>query len=212
MKTAIFSVFALGLSVGTAQAATHYFNLTDFPAGGASADYDYGLRLDRESPPAFWSFSNGTGATLSYDDEALTASITGDVRESFFGKEDGVLWSLTYTMSGLTDLGDGGFIDFTGAGSGTLTNGGTTLNLASAANREGFYFVFDTTDSRLPDYGITLPGDTSIGHGWAQSGPGANDFLFTATPISEVPIPAAGFMLIAGIGGLVGLRKRRKAS
>lgn len=211
MKAAIFTTLALGLSVGTAQAVTYEYQLADFPNGGASANYDYGLRLDREEPKArFFSFSNGDGATLTYDDEAGTAEISGTVRESMFGKFDGSLFNISYTMSGLTDLGGGSFLDFAGNGSGTISNPWDSLSFGAAANTSGLYLVFAVDDANVPDYGQSL-GGAHVGHGWVQKGPGSNDFLFTATPtVAPVPLPAAGWMLIAGIGGLSAMRRGRK--
>lgn len=212
MKTAIFSILALGLSVGTVQAATYNYVLADHSGGNAAANFDYGLRLDREVPdPRFFSFSNGDGAFLTYDDVAGTAEISGSMRESLFGQIDGDLWTISYTMTGLTDIGGGSFLDYAGNGTGSLTDGTTTLSFGAAANMSGLYLVFAVDDPNVPDYSGT-PAGAHVGHGWVQKMPGANDFLFTAIPVTSVPLPAGGFMLLAGLAGLGLTRRRRKAA
>jgi hypothetical protein len=67
---------------------------------------------------------------------------------------------------------------------------------------------------------------TVIAGSWFIDGPGNpgttqkknefshRDFYYTpgtVPPPSVIPLPAAGWLLLAGIGGLVGLRRRRKA-
>jgi hypothetical protein len=44
-----------------------------------------------------------------------------------------------------------------------------------------------------------------------NAGSGSDKLLFVAPPVSEVPLPAAGWMLIAGLGGLTALRRRKRA-
>ena len=212
MKTAIFSIAALGISFGMAHAATFTYNLSDHPEGNAAGDYDYGLRLDREQPIArFFSFSNGDGAILTYDDVAGTAEISGSVRESLMGQIDGGLFTISYSMSGLDDLGDGGFLDFAGNGTGFVTDGTTTLNFDAAANDTGLFLVFSDDDPNVPNYRGVANGEF-VGHGWVQKMPGDNDFLFTATPVAAVPVPAGGFLMLAGLGGLALGARRKKAA
>lgn len=159
----------------------------------------------------FFSFSNGNGATLVYDDVAGAAEISGAVRESLYGKIDGGLFNISYTMSDLTDLGSGSFLDDAGNGTGYVADATTTLSFGAAANPSGLFLVFALDDPALPDYGADV-GGAHVGHGWVQKMPGANDFLFTGTPaVAPVPLPAAGVMLLAGLGALGALRRFRAA-
>ncbi|MEO1176433.1 MAG: VPLPA-CTERM sorting domain-containing protein [Pseudomonadota bacterium] len=193
---------ALSFVATLGSAATFTYDLHDHPGASKTAEHDYGLRLDEWGQ--FFSFGNGASAQLVYDDAAGTAVISGSVRESLGlsggSKTFGGLWTLSYTMTGLSDLGGGFFKDFVG-GSGSLTDGTTTRVLGAAANRAGEYFIFDANGHRISDpNGIT-------GHGWVGKNGGYNDFLLTAT-IAPVPLPAAAWLLIGALAGLFGLRRR----
>ncbi|MFL4471981.1 VPLPA-CTERM sorting domain-containing protein [Tateyamaria armeniaca] len=209
-----FAVAAISLTTATVTHATTYvYQLADHPNGGLAGTYDYGLRLDRETPsPRFFSFGNGASATLSYDSVNLTATMSGTMVESLGNGSTGATYSFSYTMDGLTDIGNGGFIDTTGNGSGSVIGAGvgmTDLLLGAAAKGSapyvGEYFRFGL--DALADRAFT----GFEGTGWVQSKPGANDFLFTATLVTT-PLPGAAWMLLAGVGGLGLMRRRKKTS
>ena len=200
----------LSFAGAVAQAATFTFSLSDHGFGNMAATYDYGLRLDREAPPRFFSFENGASATLVYDDVAGTALISGTVREHL-GRDInnnevfGDLWNLNYALTNLIDLGGGAFEDRSGLAMGSVSLNGDVLSLGSAANNAGQYFIF-------ADDGHRIPGDDSsfVGRGWVQKDPGANDFLFSASLVS-MPLPAGAWLLLAGIGGLGAMKRRQRA-
>ncbi|MEL7131259.1 MAG: VPLPA-CTERM sorting domain-containing protein [Pseudomonadota bacterium] len=212
---------ALTLIMGTvAHASTMFsYQLDDHPNGGKSATYDYGLRLDRESPDMFFSLStkNGADAYMSYDAAAGTAVMYGTLVQSLGNGVFGNTFTFQYNLSGLTDDGNGGFTDTTGKGSGFVFGagaGGSDLSLGAAAKKSNLYageyfrFGLDALSDR-PHTGFE-------GTGWVQSGPGANDFLFTATiatdappppQVPNVPLPAAGWMLLLGLGAIGAVRR-----
>lgn len=190
------SFVALYLCTSVASASIYTYILDDHPDGNQQANYDYGLRLDSQNPDLYYTFQLGN-ARLTYDDIALTASITGTVNQSTpVDQTSGVDTLIDYTLSGIVDFGNGFFTATDGSGD----VGGLTLT--GKQNGAGLAFLF------LND-GHRLPGTTGIsGRGWLQ-GAGTNDFLFTA---SAVPVPAAIWLFGTALIGLVGFSKRRKAA
>lgn len=229
-RYAVFvSIFGAAVLLGAAaSAATFKYQLLDHPDGGASKASpfaSYGLRLDVLNPDSYWSFENDGNATMTIDDGGGVAgagmmSISGTMRQSFGETATnpfGDIWNVSYSISGLTVGANGTFTDTSGSGMGTLQSTVTTevIALGSKANPSGQYFLFQ-------DDGHRVPGNSElIGRGWvdnADNWPGANDFLFRVAllPSSDpgqetvVPIPAAGWLLLTGLGGLVVAGKRRK--
>lgn len=232
-----FAGIALALSlslVATAgQATTFNYVLDDHPFGGltnagsgGSSNYKYGLRLDNairddgmmtNDGRKVFSFGLGSGAFLTYNDDTGTARIFGDmVLNDSMGNPIGPdsVFQVDYQMTGLTNLAGtpGFFSDGTGAGSGTISNGSVTYLLGAKADG-GLFFEFDDDGYRIPGNNTAI-----VGRGWVDPKNGlggANDFLFTAisAPPGVIPLPAAGWMLIAGVAGLgyVGRRKRKNS-
>ncbi|MEO3417371.1 VPLPA-CTERM sorting domain-containing protein [Roseovarius sp. CAU 1744] len=206
------AAMALGLCAVSAHAATFTYSLGDHPDGAKTPTYEYGLRLDYYQ--RFFSFENGASSQLTYDDVAGTATISGTMRESLGNGVFGALWNVVYTMTGLTDMGGGTFVDTVGNGSGSISSGMTSLALGAKSNGT-HYFVFKNDGHRLPGN----PGTGLVGRGWVDPKPGlggANDFLFTAKRDpgggGVIPLPAAAWMLLSGVAGLGVLSRRRRRS
>ncbi|MEM6759927.1 MAG: VPLPA-CTERM sorting domain-containing protein [Pseudomonadota bacterium] len=218
---AVAAAIAIGSMAHAATFSADFtYQLSDHPDGGQSGNFDYGLRLDREVPPMFWTFDNGSNVILEYDVSEQEARLTGSIFRSLGVGVTGAEYTLRYILTGVTDLGGGFFVQETPASAGSLTLVGPTtatdtqavISLGTASNGS-YFFEFDDDGHRLNN------SNGIAGRGWVQSNPGANDFLFTGTLIpppnnnpNPVPLPAAGWMLIAGMGGLVAMRRRKTAA
>lgn len=205
VKQALALSIFLASAANMASSATYTYNL-DSNSGG--------LRLDSQDL-LLW-LTDATSAQLVYDDVASTAVISGTMVEKIsdvpgadffdrlysnvFGTD---LWTVNYTYTGVTDLGAGTFEVTTPTGSGTVMNGdgSVTHGLFASSNAAGLYF------SLIPDVN-----DTVIGSGWVNASAlpagSADDFLFTGT-LAVMPLPSSAMLILAGLGGLALMRKRK---
>jgi len=221
------------IAATSVQAASFFYELSDHPLGGASSTHDYGLRLDRQNPAQFFSFGNGAEAFLFYDADAGTATMYGTVVESTGldgagNKTTGGTFGFEYFMTGVTDLQDsngdstGLFLVQNGLSFGTVfgaARDGSDIDLGTKSRGQDEYINFTDKAFRGAAAGTYITGE-----GWVGGGSGANDFLFTATlvddtpppnnppPPNPVPLPAAGWMLLMGLGGMGVMRRRKKSS
>ncbi|MEM1237028.1 MAG: VPLPA-CTERM sorting domain-containing protein [Pseudomonadota bacterium] len=235
---AALAALATVVSVSTASAATIVYQLDDHPDGANTPPYEYGLRLDDLG--THHTFQNG-GAFLYWDQDNDKAVIAGSINLSeaanpnannLDGTTVGGSWNVYYEMT-TEDVLIGGVDGFKSSnGVGSLWNGTERFDFTGKTDDDGVeaYFrndgyrgasgwVFEgwvMANSRgtsclsefnhLGDYFDSGPSGTCVGDGSPMR---ANDFLITATPV--VPLPAAGWMLLAGIGGLIGMRRRKQA-
>ena len=86
-----------------------------------------------------------------------------------------------------------------GGPNGNSINPGEMLGItfSYSTNFAAVLFALDTGGLRIATHVISLPD-------------GSSDTLIT-TPPSPVPLPAGGWMLLAGIGGLMAMRRRKSA-
>lgn len=219
------------LGAAAAQATTFYYDLSDHPNGGKSATHDYGLRVDFVSK--FFSFDNGAEAFLFYDSDTGDATMYGTMVESTGldaagNKTIGNTFDFAYFMTDVTDILDA---NGTSTGQFRVQNGdsfgfvygaadsGGDIELGTKSRGSNEYFNFWDQN---PKSG-TIP-NVLFGEGWVGGSMNCcNDFLFTASlldtpppnnppPPAPVPLPAAGWMLLAGLGGMGVMRRRKKNS
>lgn len=214
-----FSVGAYNAAVGSGTYVTENFETFDE------------RNVDNGFSTAVGSFSTlggtGTGGTVSnadfanngsklavrdgnvYGRRSTTSLLTGQASDDkFLDSNDtyGILWAVSLggkmfdrivlTLSDATDVGA------------TMWIGDTTGSFTSVSGfRDGakkiVEIAFDDAVSTASIFFVNTDG---------RSGGRLNDgFSLDDIAVSEVPIPAAGFLLLGGLGGLAALKRRKKA-
>ena len=152
---------------------------------------DYGLRVDGLGK-IFSTDLGGASVTMFWDGGA-TATLSGLLHDN--ATTD--LWTVNYTITGITAVGTEGFTA-TG-GSGTLTDPLLNVTVLTAEqNNSGSAFDF------LAD-GHRIPGDstTAVGRGWLLPPNSVDDWLIRGELIPE---PAT--LALVSLGGLMIARRR----
>ncbi|MEO0378923.1 MAG: VPLPA-CTERM sorting domain-containing protein [Pseudomonadota bacterium] len=215
MKTALLLATALSVSAVAAEAASLLTN-GDFEAGnvGFSTDLNYvpgtgngAGQYDVDTNPDDWfgSFADfgdntsGTGNMMMVNG----STTAGDV-----------VWSQTVNVSSDTDYSFAGFISAIFRGSSALTleiNSvlvGSITGPSTVAIWEDFDFTWGSGSATSATISLLQASTAFGGNDYAL-----DDLSFTAngtTPPPTVPLPAAAWMLIAAMGGLFGLSRRKK--
>jgi len=228
-RTLLGASAALAITTVSASAAVFTYDLTDNGTSGFTtngAGYNYGLRLDGYKgdgvdPQMIFSFSTaagGSGATLQYDDVNGVVQIKGQMRRSLANDVFGDVWDVFYQIVGVDNYGAAGsgmFIDTSGTGGGSISDGTNTLSLGAKARGTDYFLLTD--DSSRDDGTADLTGE-----GWVNTSSiwmTTNDFLFNADladtdpngNLPPVPLPATGLLLVAALGGLGAMRRRKTA-
>lgn len=221
MNKLVGAVFALGLSVVGAQAATVEFGAADWTnesgvAGSSSIAYFVEID-DTTTAGAFHvmvSVDAGSANTGDIRGIGFDTSLSGVSISNFMsntGDGIGTVSSGTNLGGGLNFSGGGGAVDndfdvlfevgTSGAASGLNTTLSFDVNYAGAAVLD--LLTFSNFGIRTQTVGpAPTGGDGSLKA--FNSNP-------TIPPISAVPLPAAGWMLIAALGGLGVASRRKKA-
>ncbi len=189
-----------------------YF-LLDHPDSALPAPY--GLRLDVLDPPVgngptFSTEVGGARVVLSWDGSG-TATISGTV----YNNDTGNLWTVDQTLTGVSPIGSGATAGFSATG-GTLTITVASQDVALyGANQfvfgsglmAGKAFVARGDSYRCGSHPDCGPG---VARGWltldGASGNTTDDWIVQLSP---VPLPAAVWMLLAGLGGFAATARKK---
>lgn len=129
----------------------------------------------------------GTGAPGDGGGAASAQTLTFSVAQSALK----ILWGSVDSYNSITFMDDSGNTD--------VVSGGD-LGVGTAGNQVALVNIFGFTNSAGEAFNFTSAKFESTG--------GSNSFEF-ALP---VPLPAAGWLMLAGIGGLAALRRRKRAA
>ena len=205
------SAFAVALNDGT-------YRLLDHPdAALTDLQGPYGLRMDSLTPPdgAGPTFSvNTNGALVLLVLDGDTATISGRI----WNNATSSLWEVSQTYEGLTPVAGpeaGVFTtDESAASQIVLTDPGNILHtfLPKSDGSASMRMIADghRCDEPTTSGGSCIDGlDTIVMRGWFDLDPHdgtTNDWLVQA---QLVPLPAAVWLFISGLGMLVGVARRR---
>lgn len=198
----------------------------------------YGLRLDdicntmggslcttgSSAERTFSVEDNGAMVTLDWTSDLTTATISGQVARN----SDDSLWDVSFTITGITELGggvpdgtDGWFADgamVNGTLSGTGANFGTNIDLGGKNNGAGHGFIFDNDGHRCigtnsgGDHPAPCSADAIAPRGWLVVDDimptDTNDWLVIA---KKIQVSEPGTIALFGLGllGLGYIRRRR---
>lgn len=236
----IFSAALMSLASAASASSVYTYNLLDHADGANTKAHGwlYGLRLDNlngtgSQQEDHFSISgiSGSHGTLVYDAHNMTATLSGTIIQNVSsGTPDA--YDVHYTMSNVTDFGDGLFGAFdsvrnvTVGGQQITTKQATISDLVlkvSGTDTVAYSFgnmarsqtglVFGCVTSSKDLSGKSEARATNLGNdnftcaGWLAA-TGTNDWLVTGE-LASVPLPAG--ILFAGTGvAAFGLARRRK--
>lgn len=222
------SAFAatLGIDGGEAFNLDSDFSLsaeTGLSEGDEILTFDYenvagnGLTLSGPAPVRITFLGKEAGATnLAFSGNNVGAANTGsdpggsNVTELFNNQTSTVGDSIVVSM-----VPNNGFLDFLFETSGLNNAPNNETNgdgITSGSGFDGFAVIRNGTgaDDKRIAFGVVQTGDRSAIVLFGD-GRGDNDFDDMALRMEVVPLPAAGWMLLAGLGGMAALRRRQKS-
>ncbi|MGP1356726.1 VPLPA-CTERM sorting domain-containing protein [Roseicyclus sp.] len=202
----------LALSAGAASAASVSFNLGTGPGSDVTSNSGTAVRAISDGLRVHITgrvFRHGIGSTSATSDATAWSNGIGLLRNQWHHdshlvdghydeylmlnfSEEVRLTSLTFSYADHRDdwrVYSGSFADFTFEDSGQLSNAGFVQTALVDSLALGTHFLVGTRNSHS---------------GWKLQG--------LTVDLAPVPLPATGLLLLAGLGGLAVMRKRRAAA
>lgn len=164
---------------------------------------------------------NSTGTCLVTDVSPTASACFGTVLPIPANDSASLLNSHTFgTDTGLFNLTNWSFLaKYENPDGGAETNGltvsGNTWSFAGSLFYEAVAIILkqgNTFSAYLFDGGLASTGTWSTpGFGQGAGGLSHMSIYTSGNPTSPIPLPAAGWLMLAGLGGLVAVRRRRKS-
>jgi hypothetical protein len=173
-------------AMGTAASAATLFDVTDNPGGQVLPD-EIGIADGGTYSSGLTSFDS-----VSVGVRASTGSTSGVIGFTF--SPTPLFTTLDIALSGI----DFGIFGVTGIHLATNSDG-TGVFASETVNGAGVYSFFNNL-ANSPLYVV---------FDWTNDVTGSFDADISLAPI---PVPAAGFLLLGGLGGLAAMRRKKKAS
>ena len=171
-------------------------------------DLSYTADPDLESP---FALAGSNGAVTRSFGNAVVVQENAAIDDVFTPDDDGRGGVLTFAFDNLIELGVLSLLDVEQNTSVTLFNDGAVVATLFADSA-------DTNNSVTPNLFTTVDFGGQVGNSFAidfngRSG-GLGEFVASSTVSNNapapVPLPAAGWMLLAGVGGLFGVRRKAR--
>lgn len=187
----VIAASAVALSAGAANAAVYYASTVESYNQG-------GCTRPAECVASRYDANNALGAP---DDQFVSLGMGGDLTVGFGMDFNGLnkvtAWEVTYTANNPKNTHLEA-VDVYAVYNGVDSYLGRVTNAAgphSVTTNAPFQYI-KLVDATLAEF----PGTTSF-----------DGFDVDAVSIAAIPLPAAGLMLLGGLGGLAALRRRKKA-
>ena len=180
----------------------------DYTSSGLSDAINYGNPFD--TAPDVATQSAVTGLQYEYEVFADGVSVYSAMVEILGSVRDGIQFTTLNGFSGSLDITDLGF----GRSEADITIDALsdTANLGDVAAGDS---IEVTTIFTGRAHALRFEGENGVGGFGADPFKISSPITITGTsvtpPLAPVPLPAAGWMLIAGLGGLVAAGRRKKA-
>lgn len=218
------AVAALGLGSMAASAATFNVVGANSPNTTATVDFSY----DGVNTLTIGITNTATGST----DPRITGfafnaptDVTGVSALTAAGTGNNLIWSASHSPNGINTPGNNGFFDIAGltgpnfnggnANAGILLNGTGIFNLVLTGNAAALAALTENSFLSLLSFPQNNNSDLwpfAVRFQRLSDGLVTSDVAFGGPDMAPIPLPAAGWLLLAGVGGLAAMRRRRRAA